>query len=152
MAKTNKIPEGQMPLVAQVNQAGHIPAVVVAAPATKAPAIQEDPIEFNSPKELNHFSQAMQSVVPDDLKASPEIGASITNLFNAYYRVVDSTKSLALAVYEFCELTKVPYADVSAAIAKGIQKQLSKGYVSKLFYAGRGLKYNPVLNRLTDIE
>lgn len=109
------------------------------------------PMEHNSPVELTYFEQAMLGVVKDDLKADPRVKQSIDSIYSAYYGVVNATRVLAIAVYDFCNLTGCEYSEVSSALSKGLQKQLDKSWISKLYHAGKVMSLNPVSKRITDI-
>jgi hypothetical protein len=110
------------------------------------------PMEFNSKVELSYFEQSMLTVVPEDKRSNPKVMQSIDSIYTAYYDVVNATRILASAVYQFCELTGCEYSEVSSALSKGLQKQLDKSWISKLYHAGKVMSLNPVSKRITDIE
>ncbi len=112
----------------------------------------EVPMDFNSPIEQRFFEQALLQVVPEDKRGDPKVKQSIGAIYSSYYGVVNATKALAIAVYEFCNLTGCEYGVVGTALSKGIQKQLSKSYISKLYHAGRALAMTPIARKITDID
>jgi len=139
MSKSKRY-EGQLPLMNTVDNKSIVEEAEVI------------PMEFNSKVELGHFEQAMLDVVPEERRGDPQVKQSIDSIYTAYYNVVNATKALAIAVFHFCELTGCEYSAVGTAWSKGIQRQLSKGYISKLYHAGKALSVSPVAKRITDID
>lgn len=110
------------------------------------------PIRLQTEKEQNFFSQALLKVVPKDKQDSPEVALVIGSLYKNYYSQRDSARALALAVFQFCELTRATYITVANAIFEGTQKQISKSYISKLYHAGKVLTTVPIAYQISDIE
>jgi hypothetical protein len=121
-------------------------------PAAVEPESDAEVMEFNSVVEHNYFRNALMNVIPEDKRGDKRVDASIKSLYDAYYGTVHATRKLAIEVYTFCELTGLTFEAVGSAMSKGIQKQLSRSYISKLYKAGKVQKTNPVAQKITDIE
>lgn len=142
---------GQMPLVAQVVPADQVPV----KSNVKAPKPIVIPIEYNSALERKHFCQSLMDIVPADQKSDEQVKGAIDGIYTSYYGVVTSTKTLAVAIHDFCELTRCTYdrvGTVMAKISRGLQKQLNAGYIGQLYHAGHALAVSEVADRLTDIS
>src|SRR5258708_6449778 len=122
--------DGQLPLMGAVN-------------AAEVNAQDKVPMEFNSKIELDYFEQALFEIVPKERRDDPKVKQSIDSIYVAHYGVVGATKVLAIAVYQFCELTNCKYEAVRTAMSKGTQKQLTSGYISDLYRAGKALTASP---------
>lgn len=143
MAKQTKF-EGQLPLIGQVE------SKETQVESKETNNVREIPLTFGSPIQALYLEQALMNIVPAD-KKSDEVISVVHGIQSALVAVTNSTRDLAVGVYAFCTLTGCTYAEVDKAFHKGTQKQLSKGYISKLYHAGHALSVNPVAYKILDI-
>lgn len=109
------------------------------------------PIPVNSPLEFKVFKSAMLGVIKDG-SSTKAIDACVKTIYTNLQASVKSTQTLALSVWEFATLTNASHDEVAEAMATGLQKTLSKSYISRLFAAGQVIATNQDAALIRDVQ
>lgn len=76
---------------------------------------------------------------------------AVEKLFSAFETYQNSTRNLAIAIFNVVEASGSTLAEASKIMEGALNKGLSTGYMSKLYQVGKLLKSKPELVAVTDI-
>ncbi len=112
---------------------------------------QGDLLPEGSGGEQDIFRATMLEVVPEE-KRNKVMVTLIDGLYVAYRNVTSANHNLAIKVYQFRTKSGLDHKEVASAMSLALQKSISGGYITKLFYAGHALVHCTAAKGIADIE